>query len=70
MSVTYDHVLEQLRELYWFSAQREICNMLLFYHELQENLGSELERPFPSCDNFRKMFDTWSEFNDPIKFFD
>ncbi|KAF1928890.1 uncharacterized protein M421DRAFT_390770 [Didymella exigua CBS 183.55] len=59
MAVKYQELLEELQQLYWQSAQRELCNMLLFYPHLRNHAEGRPEEPNPAFGKFEKMFKTW-----------
>ena len=67
MAVTVGQLSEKLEDLYWKSAHREVCNMILFFLELQSNMEMyEAQSVFPGCPNFENMFNVWSKYLKPL----
>lgn len=62
MPATVESVYETLKSMYWDAATREACNMIKFYNELMSSKLDLEDVAALECDNFRKMFDVWSEF--------
>ena len=61
MAVTVDQLSKKIEDLYWTSAHREVCNMLLFFCEMESNMDMhEAESVLPECPNFENMFKVWS----------
>lgn len=61
MGVTQDELVNVMEDLYWTSAHRELCNMLLFFPEMRKTVGTDkAKREIPSCQNFENMFRVWS----------
>lgn len=63
MAVTVNQLSEEIEALYWKSARREVCNMILFFLETQSNVDVyETQNDFPECPNFENMFKAWSTY--------
>ncbi|KAL9627503.1 MAG: hypothetical protein Q9204_006518 [Flavoplaca sp. TL-2023a] len=61
MGVTQEELVIMMETLYWRSAYREICNMLLFFPELEEAARiCETHDKVPSNRNFQNMFNVWT----------
>ena len=68
MAVTVDQLSKKLEDLYWTSAHREVCNMILFFLELQSNMEMyEAQSVFPPCPNFENIFNVWSKYLKPLR---
>ena len=62
MATTVRDLLQKMEELYWTSAHREVCNMMLFFLEMQDKLDAfGAQNVFPECENFESMFKVWSK---------
>ena len=67
MAVTVDQLSEKFEDLYWTSAKREVCNMMLFFLEMQSNMDMyEAQSVIPECPNFENMFKVWSKYSKPF----
>ena len=68
MIATEAELLQRLRDMYWRAATREVCNMLLFFNEVfqapesvRNALNLRITMEELEAQNFKKMFDLWSE---------
>ena len=67
MTITVDQLSDKIEHLYWTSAKREVCNMMLFFLEMQSNMDMyEAQNEIPECPNFEKMFKIWSKYSKPL----
>ena len=67
MAVTVDQLSKKIEDLYWTSAKREVCNMILFFLEMQSNMDTyEAQSVIPECRNFENMFKVWSKQSKPL----
>lgn len=61
MAVTVDQLSKKIEDLYWTSAHREVCNMLLFFSEMESNMDMyKAQSVLPECPNFENVFKVWS----------
>ena len=68
MAVTVDELSKKIEDLYWSSAHREVCNMILFFLEMQSNMDMyDAQSELPSCPNFENMFNVWSKYSKPLR---
>lgn len=62
MAATKDELVEKMEIMYWTAAKREVCNMILFFHEMQRVESTyAIQTTLPECGNFERMFKVWSE---------
>ena len=67
MVATEAELFQRLHDMYWRAATREVCNMILFFNEVfqapesvRSILNSRVMMEELEGQNFKKMFDLWS----------
>ena len=62
MATTVNQLSEKIESLYWEAVRREVCNMILFFLEVQGHKDIyKAPDGIPECSRFREMFDVWSK---------